>query len=106
MPTIETGNGVVTHINVFRVAREQQQALVDSLVETVNAARSVPGWLSASIHRSFDGTQVVNYVQFENQEAAQAVLRHLAATGHLKKNTDLGSVAPGQYEVVYTLGEI
>jgi quinol monooxygenase YgiN len=102
MPTID----VVTHINVFRVACEQQQALVDSLVETVNAARSVPGWLSASIHRSFDGTQVVNYVQFENQEAAQAVLRHLAATGHLKKNTDLGSVAPGQYEVVYTLGEI
>jgi quinol monooxygenase YgiN len=106
MPTIETGNGVVTHINVFRVAREQQQALVDSLVETVNAARSVPGWLSASIHRSFDGTQVVNYVQFASQEAAQAVLRHLAAAGHLKRNTDLGSVAPGQYEVVYTLGEI
>jgi quinol monooxygenase YgiN len=105
MPTIEIKNGVVTHINVFTVPPAKQQALIDSLVETVNAARTVPGWLSASIHRSFDGTQVVNYVQFESNEAAQAVLRHLAAGGYLKRNTDLGRVAAGQYEVVYTLGK-
>ena len=35
--------------------------------------------------------------------AAQAVLRHLAAGGYLKRNTELATVAPGQYEVVYTL---
>jgi Antibiotic biosynthesis monooxygenase len=106
MPTIEAGNTVVTHINVFTVARENQQRLVDSLVEKVNAARQVPGWLSASIHRSFDGTHVANYVQFESHEAAQEVLRRLAADGHLKRNTDLGSVAPGQYEVVYSIGKV
>lgn len=105
MPVIETGNGVVTHINVFKVPRENQQQLVDSLIETVNAARNVPGWLSASIHRSFDGTHVVNYVQFESHEAAQAVLKHLAAAGYLQRNTELGTVAPGQYEVVYTIGK-
>jgi hypothetical protein len=103
MPKIEAGTGVVTHINVFTVSPEQQQPLVDSLIETVNAAKSVPGWLSASIHRSFDGRQVVNYVQFASHEAAQSVLRHIAATGHLRKNLALGSVAPGQYETVYTL---
>ena len=91
---------VVVHINVFTVAPEQQQELVDSLIETINAARTVPGWLSARLHRSFDGTRVVNYVQYESHEAAQAVLRH---KGYLKRNTELGSVAPGQYEVVYTL---
>lgn len=73
MQTIEAENGVVTHINVFTVPREKQQQLIDSLKETVKAAREVPGWLSASIHQSFDGTQVVNYVQFESREAAQAV---------------------------------
>jgi len=103
MPVIVAGNGVVTDINVFTVAPEKQQLLVDSLVETVNAARSVPGWLSASIHRSHDGTRVVNYVQYESREAAQAVLKYLAAGGYLKRNTDLGKVAPGQYDVVYTL---
>jgi heme-degrading monooxygenase HmoA len=103
MPDIKSGTGIVTHINVFTVPREQQQLLVDSLIATVNSARDVPGWLSASIHRSFDGTRVVNYVQFESHEAAQAVLRHIAAEGHLKRNTDLGTVAPGQYDVVYTI---
>jgi hypothetical protein len=103
MPVIVAGDGVVTDINVFTVAPEKQQLLVDSLVETVNAARSVPGWLSASIHRSQDGTRVVNYVQYESREAAQAVLKYLAAGGSLKRNTDLGKVAPGQYDVVYTL---
>jgi len=103
MPVIVAGNGIVTDINMFTVPPEKQQLLVDSLVETVNAARSVPGWLSASIHRSHDGTRVVNYVQYESREAAQAVLKHLAAGGYLKRNTDLGKVAPGQYDVVYTL---
>ena len=103
MPTIEAKTGVVTHINVFTVPADKQQQLVDQLIETVNAARQVPGWISASIHRSPDGKHVANYVQYESQAAADAVLRHLAAEGHLQRNTALGTVAPGQYEVVYTL---
>jgi heme-degrading monooxygenase HmoA len=103
MPVIAAGTGIVTDINVFTVAPEKQQRLVDSLMETLDAARTVPGWLSASIHRSHDGTRVVNYVQYESREAAQAVLKHLAAGGYLKRNTDLGTVAPGRYDVVYTL---
>ena len=70
MPSIQPGSTVVTHINVFTVAPAKQQQLVDSLVETVRAAKQVPGWLSASIHKSFDGRQVVNYVQFESHAAA------------------------------------
>ena len=103
MAIIDAANSVVTHINVFTVPRGKQQLLVDSLVETVNAAKAVPGWLSASIHRSFDGTHVVNYVQFESHAAAEAVLKHLIVGGYIKRNTDLGTVAPGQYEVVYTI---
>ena len=103
MPTIEAKTGIVTHINVFTVPVEKQQQLVDQLIETVNAAKQVPGWISASIHCSPDGTRVANYVQYESQAAADAVLRHLAAEGHLQRNTALGTVAPGQYEVVYTL---
>jgi hypothetical protein len=103
MPNIEARNGVVTHVNMFTVPPDRQQELVDSLIETVNAARAVPGWLSASVHRSYDGSKVINYVQFASHEAAQAVLKHLAAGGYLQRNTSLGTVVPGQYEVVYTL---
>lgn len=104
MPVIEAGDGTVTHINVFSVTPSNQQALVDSLTETVQAASTVPGWISASIHKSVDGSLVTNYVQFESREAAQAVLRHLAAGGYLQRNMALAtSVAPGQYDVVFTL---
>lgn len=103
MPVIEPGTTVVTHINVFTVDPDKQQALVDSLIETVNEAKRVEGWISASIHRSFDGRQVVNYVQFETHAAAQAVTRHLLSRGLIQRNTALGSVAPGQYEVAYVL---
>ncbi|WP_054309032.1 antibiotic biosynthesis monooxygenase family protein [Mesorhizobium sp. 1M-11] len=103
MAIIEAGNGIVTHINMFTTTPERQQALVDSLAETVRAASEVPGWISASIHRSFDGRQVVNYVQFESHDAAQRVTRHLLAGGYIQRNTQLGTVTPGQYEVVHTL---
>ena len=103
MPTIEPNNGVVTHINVFTVSPDKQQALVDSLKETVQAAKEIDGWISASIHKSLDGRQVVNYVQFESAAAAQAVTRHLLSRGLIQRNVALGSVAPGQYEVTYCL---
>jgi quinol monooxygenase YgiN len=103
MPTIEPGTVAVTHINVFTVEPDKQQALVDSLIETVKEAKHVPGWISASIHRSFDGRQVVNYVQFESHAAAQAVTKHLLSRGLIQRNVALGSVAPGQYEVAYAL---
>lgn len=103
MPEIRAGHGTVTHINSFACRPEQQQALVDSLIATVAAARCVPGWLSASIHKSFDGTRVVNYVQFTSHEAAEAVTRHLLAGGHIQRNVALGAVTPGQFEVVHTL---
>ena len=105
MPVIEAGNAVITHINVFSVDPARQQELVDSLTETVNAARQMPGWISASIHRSFDGRRVVNYVQFESHEAAQKVTQQLLAGNLIQRNTAIGSVQPGQYEVVYTLSK-
>ena len=101
MPVIDPKNNVVTHINVFRVSPEKQQELIDSLIETTKAAKQIPGWLSSSVHKSYDGEQVVNYVQFESQEAAQAVGKQLLAQGHIQSNTLIGDMAPGQYEVVY-----
>lgn len=59
--------------------------------------------MSASIHRSFDGTRVVNYAQCESYEAWEAVIEKLQAGGFLQRNKQLGEASPGLYEVVYTL---
>src|SRR5215213_9112182 len=59
MVTIAKDNDVVTLINVFTVAQEDQQRLVDVLVDaTQKVMRKQPGFVSANIHRSLDGRQV------------------------------------------------
>ncbi len=103
MPEIKANQGVVTQVNVFTVSPENQQPLIDLLIEAANSVRDVPGWLSASIHRSFDGVRVVNYAQCESYDAWEAVMEKLREGGYLQRNKELGVASPGLYEVVYTL---
>jgi hypothetical protein len=103
MPMITANTGIVTQINVFTVPEGGQQALIDVLAESARFARSTPGWLSASIHRSCDGTRVVNYAQSESVEAAQRVIARLRDGGWFERNKVLGEPHPGLYEVVFTL---
>ena len=64
MATIQNGRNVLTLINVFTVKPENQQRLVDLLTEaTERTMKQLPGFVSASIHRSVDGTKAVNYAQ-------------------------------------------
>lgn len=102
MPIIRAGHGIVTQINVFTVPEGGQQALLDHLAAAVACARDTSGWLSASLHRSLDGTRVVNYAQTESPEAARAVIARLAEAGFLDRNKQFGEAHPGLYEVVRT----
>lgn len=102
MTTIQTNDGVVTQINVFTVAPEKQQQLIDLLCEAAVFASGLPGWISASIHRSLDGTKVVNYAQSKDLESAQAIIAALREAGWLDRNKALGEAHPGLYEVVFT----
>lgn len=73
MPKIGDETVGATLINVFDVDPENQQQLLDEIQETVETMGEIPGFISLSLHRSLDGERVVNYVQFENREAFQAV---------------------------------
>lgn len=53
-----------TLINVFSVAPENQQALADTLIATTEGwVKKMPGFISATIYKSLDGTKVANYAQ-------------------------------------------
>jgi quinol monooxygenase YgiN len=103
MPTIQAHTGVITQINVFTVPEDGQQALIDLLSEAAKAASQVEGWMSASLHRSLDGTRVVNYAQARDQDAMRRVFAKLDAEGFIARNKALGEAHPGLYEVVFTL---
>ncbi|HUQ59472.1 antibiotic biosynthesis monooxygenase family protein [Lentzea sp.] len=102
MPVIRTGSAV-TQINVFTVEPDRQQPLIDYLAQAARVASEVPGWISASLHRSLDGTRVVNYAQSADLDAAQRVVQHLRSRGLLEGNKAFGQAQPGLYEVSFTL---
>ena len=103
MPVIQASKGIVTQINVFTVEPGNQQALIDLLRESAEFASRIEGWISASIHRSLDGTRVVNYAQSRDMESSQRVIEALRTAGYLERNKLLGEAHPGLYEVVATL---
>jgi hypothetical protein len=65
MMIVSKDNKVVTLINVFTVEPEKQQTLVGMLVEATDKTMKhyLPGFVSATIHKSADGVRVANYAQ-------------------------------------------
>ena len=102
MPIIVPNTPIVTQINVFTVPPHGQQPLIDNLVRAAGVASEVDGWLSASLHRSLDGTRVVNYAQSVDLDAARRVIAHLTERGLIDANHAFGAAHPGLYEVVHT----
>ena len=101
MATIETRNDVVTLINVFTVSPENQQKLLDMLIEaTQKTMRHIPGFVTASIHKSADGTRVANYAQWRTAEDFQAMLKDPRAAEHMKPIQEIASNDAHLYEVV------
>ena len=103
MPIIKPNTGIITQINTFTVPEGGQQALIDHLAAAARFASTTPGWISASLHRSCDGTRIVNYAQNESPEAAQHVIDRLREGGWLDRNKVLGEAHPSLYDVVFTL---
>ena len=103
MPIIVPNTPIVTQINVFTVPPNGQQPLIDNLARAAAVASEVDGWLSASLHRSLDGTRVVNYAQSADEDAAMRVIAHLVEHGLIDANHAYGTAHPGLYEVVHTL---
>lgn len=103
MTQIAVGQQVTTLINVFTVAPEHQQRLVDLLVEATEQVMSKqPGYLAANIHRSLDGTKVTNYAQWRSREDFETLARNPEAVAHMRRAQALATFEPALYEVVFT----
>jgi heme-degrading monooxygenase HmoA len=98
---IRADAGVVTLINVFTVDPANQQQLVELWQQaTEEVMRHQPGFVSASIHRSLDGTKVINYAQWESREAFGAMFGDPQASAHLARLAEVGTPDPVLCEVV------
>jgi quinol monooxygenase YgiN len=72
---IIAGN-LVTHLAEFRMMPIHQPEMIKrTSAELERAMSNSPGLMSATFHRSLDGTRMFNYGQWENREAFEAILK-------------------------------
>jgi quinol monooxygenase YgiN len=66
----------VTHLAEFRMMPMHQPEMIKRTAAELDRAMSnSSGLLSATFHRSLDGTRMFNYGQWESQEAFEAILK-------------------------------
>jgi quinol monooxygenase YgiN len=91
---------LVTLINVFETKPEQQQELIDQWIRFVESIKEEPGQIGTALHRSTDGTRVVNYAQWRSEadysSFVQKYREQMEARRPLAERID-----PHLYEIVY-----
>jgi quinol monooxygenase YgiN len=103
MITITNQRKLVTLINVFTVAPAKQQELITLLTHATNSTmQHMRGFISASLHRSLDGTKVAMYAQWRSVEDYQAMRQNAAAVPYLQHALAIATFDPGMYEVAET----
>ncbi len=102
MTSISTQQHYLTFINVFIVAPENQQQLVELLTAATETVRKVPGFVSSVLHRSLDGTKVTMYAQWRSQEDYNRMRSNPVAAPFLEQALSIARFEPGMYEVVTT----
>src|SRR5258708_7854527 len=101
MVVISEGDRVATVINVFTVTPGDQSRLVELLTSaTQSSVRHVPGFLSAALHRSLDGTKVTMYAQWRTGEDYQRMRSRSDTSPFLAEAVTIATFDPGFYEVV------
>jgi heme-degrading monooxygenase HmoA len=96
----QSGHITITLINVFTVEPGKQDELVQNLSEaTEKAMKRLPGFVSANIHKSLDGTRVVNYAQWRSKDDFEAMLKNPEAGPHMKAAGAIAKFEPHLYAV-------
>ena len=102
MTQIQMDSGYSVLINVFTVEPSRQQELIDLLVEaTEDVMRHLPGFVSANIPKSPDGTRVANYAQWRSEADWRAMLKNPEALKHMKQATEISQPAFSMYDLVH-----
>ena len=101
-PKINQGE-YITHFAEFRMQPENQPQMVELAKEHIKPAMAQPGLISATFHRSLDGTRVINYGQWQDEKAIAELVKQ---PGFGKEKPYWDGIAENEYhlyEVVYTL---
>ncbi len=98
---------MIAVINVFAVESANQQRLIDLLVRATDQfVRQSPGFVSSTLHRSFDGSKVTMYAQWNSVEDYEAMRRDPRPLPFFEEALTLAKFDPGMYEIVRTFSPV
>src|SRR5262249_23720306 len=66
MPEIRETNDIVTQITTVKVPQQHQAEVLQLMAERARFMATQPGFVSVTLHKSEDGSHVVNYVQWND----------------------------------------
>ena len=102
-PTILSKDAnLVTVINKFSVEPENHKRLLQLLDDLRAVVEKQPGFISANVHKSFEGTRIVSYAQWNTKEDYQAIYTNSDAKSILDEIKKISKFSWNLYEVVYT----
>jgi quinol monooxygenase YgiN len=94
---------VIVLINVFTVELVNQQRLVEILTKATDVSvRQAKRFISATLHRSIDGTRVTMYAQWQSVAEYQAMREDPVPRPFFEEALSVAKFEPGMYEVVRT----
>jgi heme-degrading monooxygenase HmoA len=102
MSEIRKTDGICTQITTIKLPPDNQEEIVNLMIERARFMATQPGFVSVNLHRSKDGSHIVNYVQWTNVGKLTDAHR---SSEFRKKWPRLGELArdiePCLYEVVH-----
>jgi heme-degrading monooxygenase HmoA len=102
MTDIRQNGGIVTQITTVKLPRDKQDEVLELMKERARFMATQPGFVSINLHRSKDGSHVVNYIQWTSPEKLSAA-HH--SPEFRKKWPQFGAIAeeiePCLYDVVF-----
>ncbi|MGL4881255.1 MAG: antibiotic biosynthesis monooxygenase family protein [Waterburya sp.] len=101
-PEIKPGEYIV-HFAEFSMQPVNQPKMVELAKEHIQQAMAQPGLISATFHRSLDGTRVINYGQWSDAKAIEELVKK---PGFSKEKPYWEGIADNEYhlyEVVHTV---
>jgi heme-degrading monooxygenase HmoA len=106
MPEIQEHNHLVTQITTIKLQPDTEDELLALMMERARFMATQPGFVSVSLHRSNDGSHVVNYIQWADREQLEAAHRAPEFRKEWPRFGELiEDVDPCLYEVVRVEGE-
>jgi len=101
MPDIRKNSDVVTQITTVKMRPDNQDEVLKLMKERARFMAKQPGFVSVSLHRSEDGSHVINYVQWTDKKRLAAAHHSPEFRAKWPKFGELvQDVEPALYDVV------